>query len=90
VTAFKVEVKPSAEKFVLRQDAKTRERINEKIAKIAKDPLDLQYSKGLGGHPGMRSARVGDLRIIFQVDIDNRIITVLVIDSRGQVYKRLD
>lgn len=86
---FTVEVKSSAAKFIEKQDAKTRHLISDKIAKIAKDPLDPQHSKWLAAHGDLRSARVGSLRIIFEVDLNARVLRILVVDSRGQVYRRI-
>ena len=68
-----------------RCDAPTRDRLRTKLRKLEADPFDPQHSKPLRGRKEWRSARVGDLRILFVVDG----VTVVVssIDSRGQVYK---
>jgi mRNA interferase RelE/StbE len=89
VDRFQVEVKRSAAKFLESQDGKTQLRIKQKIEDIAADPFDPHCSKWLAGHEGLRSARVGPNRIIFSVDRAARLLTILVIDSRGQVYDRL-
>jgi mRNA interferase RelE/StbE len=89
VQHFTLRLKASAAKFAEKQDAKQRDRIKTKLDAIVADPFDSQHSKPLKGKT-CRSARVGDFRIIFEVDIQERLVVVLVIDNRGQVYKRLD
>ncbi len=42
-----------------------------------------------GKHRGIYRCRVGDIRIIFYQDIDADKLVILVIGSRGQVYKNL-
>ncbi|MBZ5622064.1 MAG: type II toxin-antitoxin system RelE/ParE family toxin [Acidobacteriia bacterium] len=68
-----------------RCDAPTRDRLQQKLDKLKADPFDAQHSKPLKGRREQRSARVGDLRVLFHVE-GNQII-VAGIDSRGQVYK---
>ncbi len=63
-------------------------RIRRELDKLAENPerRDIDIAK-LRGRPGYR-LRVGDFRIIFERDNEARIIDVLRIASRGQVYRR--
>ena len=63
----------------------TRRRLLEKLEKLKSDPFDLQNSKPLKGRNDQRSARVGDLRILFRVEALN--IIVAEIGPRGEIYK---
>lgn len=89
MTPFVISIKNQASKFIAKQDQKTQRLIKEKIERIAADPLEPTQSKWLAGHGEThRSARVGGNRIIFEVNVALRTLTILVIDSRGQVYDR--
>jgi mRNA-degrading endonuclease RelE of RelBE toxin-antitoxin system len=68
-----------------RCDVPTRDRLQQKFEKLKADPFDPQHSKPLKGRNDQRSARVGDLRILFRVnDLD---IIVAAIGPRGDIYK---
>jgi mRNA-degrading endonuclease RelE of RelBE toxin-antitoxin system len=58
--------------------------LREKLEKLKADPFDPQNSKPLKGRNEQRSARVGGLRILFQVQgLD---IIVAEIGPRGEFY----
>jgi mRNA-degrading endonuclease RelE of RelBE toxin-antitoxin system len=46
-------------------------------------------TKPLHGAGGRRGARVGGLRIVFTVDRDQRVVDVVEIGPRGEIYRRL-
>jgi mRNA-degrading endonuclease RelE of RelBE toxin-antitoxin system len=85
VDLYSVSLAKAAAKYLERCDATTRERLKAKLEKLKSNPFDPQLSKPLRGRNDQRSARVGDLRILFRVE-SNQII-VAAIDVRGQVYK---
>lgn len=61
--------------------------IREKIEFIAQDPhAEIPNALKLQGRPGYR-LRVGDWRIIYEIQQDEVIILVLKIAPRGEVYK---
>ena len=64
------------------------QRIRRELDKLAENPdrPDLDVSP-LRGRPGFR-LRVGDVRIIFERDDESRLIDVLRIAPRGQIYQR--
>ena len=37
---------------------------------------------------GKRSARRGDFRVIYEIDDDNHVVTVIAVDHRSSVYRR--
>ena len=83
---YSVSLSSTAIKYFNRCDVPTRARLQEKFEKLKADPFDLRNSKPLKGRNDQRSARVGDLRILFRVhDLD---IVVAEIGSRGDIYKR--
>ena len=63
-------------------------RVVEKIEEVAIDPYgDHPNVTKLKGREGYR-LRVGDWRIIYDLDNRRRRVTVLVVRSRGRVYRR--
>lgn len=69
-------------------DAPTRLRIKHKIDEICLDPFDIKYSKPLEG-TDKRSARVGSYRILFLVQIEERMILIAHITPRGHNYREI-
>ena len=73
-----------AEKFILSQGKTVAVRLYNAIEQL---PLgDVKRLQGKKDPPLYR-LRVGDYRVVFCMDKDN--ITVLLIDNRGDVYKRI-
>ena len=66
---------------------KEAQKIAEKIDLLANDPRP-RWNKKLKGHPGYRIA-IGIYRVIYTVNENNKTITVLDIDNRKDIYKRL-
>lgn len=75
-----------AAKYIKSLDATTRKRFKQKIADIEKDPFDLRNSKPLANRTE-RSARIGDYRILIEVDVVREIVNLVHAAPRGQVYK---
>jgi len=85
---YKIVVHHRAAKYLQRLSEKQRTRIKEALAQLAEDPFKLAGVKAmLGEWDGYRRMRVGDFRIIFWVDEDERIIYVDHLGARGDVYK---
>lgn len=79
---MKIEYKKKAVKYINSTDKNTKKRLKEAIEKLPYG--DIQK---LSGQENEYRLRVGNLRVLFTVE--NDIITVNNIDSRGQIYKRL-
>lgn len=61
--------------------------IREKMEQVAVDPFaSISNVKKLQGRPGYR-LRVGDWRVIYEINNDQVIIIVMKIAPRGEVYK---
>ena len=82
---YSVSLSATAAKYLDRCDAPTRDRLRQKLEKLKVDPFDPQSSKPLKGRNDQRSARVGNLRILFRVQgLD---VIVAEIGPRGEIYK---
>lgn len=61
--------------------------IREKLGQVASDPFaSIPNAKKLQGRPGYR-LRVGDWRVIYEINKDEVLILVLKIAPRGEVYE---
>jgi mRNA interferase RelE/StbE len=63
-----------------------RQLLVSKIEALARDPFGAANVKKLVGQPGYR-LRVGDWRVIYDVDSGRMVVRVLVIGSRSGVYQ---
>ena len=87
--SWKTEIKPTAEKSYLKFDRKTRRRIKESILELEKseNPLMHPHARPLIGKlRGDYRLRVGDWRVLFTPDKDQKIIYVYAILPRGDAY----
>jgi mRNA interferase RelE/StbE len=70
-------------------DDKTKRRMLDRIAELADAPYDPKLSIKLTNQGGLRKSRVAGWRIIFLVDDETKTLSVVTIERRGQVYKRM-
>ena len=78
-----------AQRDLDRLDKPTQQRIVKRLEQLAENPYDPRFSAPLAGHEGLRKSRVGAWRIILQVQDEQFIVFVVIIERRGQVYKRI-
>ena len=71
-----------AEKYLNKLDSKTRARVIAGIEKIPAGDIKLYKT-----NPEYSRLRIGDYRILFKWLSDNQIF-VLLVERRGQVYKK--
>ncbi len=86
--SYEVRVARQAEGYFNRLDRQVHARMLRRLNQIAQDPYG-PYTKSLVNAASLRSARVGDWRIIFAVDNDKQIVDVSAIGPRGGIYRRL-
>ena len=60
--------------------------VRDAIHALADDPRPRQ-SKQLRSRAGQRSRRIGDYRIIYTIDDDARVVTIVRIRHRRDVYR---
>jgi mRNA interferase RelE/StbE len=87
--SWKIEVKPTAEKYYLKLDKKTRTRMKETLRELENTDDSLL-------HPNVRALtgklrgdfrlRVGKYRILFTPHIQEKILYVFAIVPRGGAY----
>jgi len=77
-----------AAKYYQGLDPKKSQRINQAIAKIIENPLEGPHVKKLrGSYEGKYRYAVGNLRIVYEVDLDKQVVLIEAIGPRGDIYK---
>jgi mRNA interferase RelE/StbE len=86
--SFKVQFKPAVQKDFRRIPQKTLSRILESIEGLTKIPFPVQAIK-LAGSDRLYRIRVGDYRIIYEVETETGEIMVHYVRHRREVYRSL-
>jgi mRNA interferase RelE/StbE len=84
---YRVVLTRETEKILDRLDRPTEQRIRARFVQLADDPFDPRLSAPLTERAGIRKSRVGGWRILFIADREARVVHVVTLDTRGQVYK---
>ncbi len=85
---YRIEVKRSAAKELKKIPKADRKRISDKIDSLAENLPDPDISKLKGNNPFHR-VRVGDYRIIYEIQNDTLVILIIKIGHRRDIYKSL-
>ncbi len=85
--SYTVLVKPSAEKEMDRLPSSVFDRITAAILKLASEPRPRGCRK-LRGRDEYR-LRCGDYRILYAVDDDHRVVEIMSVGHRREVYRDL-
>ncbi len=81
---YRIELQKAARKFIEKQDKQQRLRLYKAIYMLPHG-TDIRRLAGTK----MYRLRVGDFRILYEIDNGVYKINVINIDNRGQVYKNL-
>jgi len=87
VPDYRLEIKPSAERDLDRLDNAIFDRVDAKLVLLADNPRPTG-SKKLKGRRDVWRIRVGDWRIVYSIDDRARIVTILRVAHRRDVYDR--
>ncbi len=91
--AWKVEFKKETFRFLTRQDKETQERIRSSLKLLLEylgkgifpfREMDIRRLKGK--RKGFMRLRIGKVRVILKIDVENKTIRIYTIDYRGNVY----
>ena len=86
MSRYAVEFRPAATRDLKRLDRDVAERVRGAVALLAVDPRPPQ-ARALRGRPGYR-LRLGDYRVIYNIDDDVLVVVVVRLGHRRQVYDR--
>jgi len=84
---FVQDIPSKAEKYLKKQDTKTRKRIKDAIEKLSWFPTDGVIR--LECEEEIYRIRVGDFRVTFQYDWDKRYIHIRSVFHRGNEYRKM-
>ncbi len=87
MNSYDIQWKKSAEKDLLGIDYKQIPRIIKSIESLAKNPLSKQYRK-LQGTENFYRIRVGNYRVIYQVDNQANILIIYYVRHRREAYRK--
>ncbi len=88
MASYKVTLKPSVEKDLRRMPKGVIRQVFKRIESLARDPLPRQSLK-LTASERLYRLRVGDYRIIYEVDAEAREVTVHYVRHRREAYRGL-
>jgi mRNA interferase RelE/StbE len=83
--SYSISIKQSAFKALAKIDVPQRKRLIEAIDKLKTNPAAGSVLKG--EFSGLRRIRIGDYRIVYEVQDDKLIILVIRIAHRCEVYR---
>ncbi len=84
---FNIEFNNQPEKFLNKCDLTLQRRIIKKLKELAINPV-LHDSKKIEGSKNIAfRIRVGDCRILYEIDYEKNEIGIFKIDKRSNVYK---
>jgi mRNA interferase RelE/StbE len=86
--SYRIEIKNSAAKSLKKIPKADRKRIVEKIDSFAENLPNPDTTKMRGNSP-FHKARVGDYRIIYEIQNDILVILVVKIGHRKDIYRNL-
>ena len=88
MASYSILFKPSVEKDFRRLSKESVPRLTQKIEDLKVDPFPHQSEK-LSGAERLYRIRVGDYRVIYEVDTHLKQITIQYVRHRREVYRTL-
>jgi mRNA interferase RelE/StbE len=86
--AYRLEFVSSAQREFLRLPLAVRTRLDPHLLGLAQDPRPRGV-KAMAGHKGLFRIRVGDYRILYEIDDTDHVVTVTRVRLRGSAYRGL-
>ena len=84
---YRVEFKPSVQKDLRALPRPMVTRVLDYIEKLAEEPMPRESLK-LTGAERLYRVRVGDYRIVYEVDVDDRLVLIHYVRHRREAYRR--
>jgi mRNA interferase RelE/StbE len=83
--AYRLEIKRSAEKEIRALPREAATRVVDAIRELGREPRG-PGSRKLAGADGYR-VRVGAYRVLYAIDDDARVVTIVAVGHRHEVYR---
>ncbi len=87
MASYEIQWKHTAEKDLRGIDRQFISRILDVINSLSDDPFPSQHRKLQGSESSYR-IRIGDYRVIYQTDIENKIIVIYHVRHRKDIYRK--
>lgn len=87
VPVYRVEIEPAAQRDLDRLATTLYERVTGRLAELAEEPRPHGVTKLT--HVGAYRLRVGDHRVVYEIDDRARTISVTRVRHRREVYRKL-
>lgn len=84
--SYRVELTPAAQRQIKKLSADSRQRIVVAIEALAADPRPITVKK-MQGEENLYRVRLGDYRIIYQIQDKALLVTVVRVGDRRDVYR---
>ncbi|KAB0670374.1 type II toxin-antitoxin system RelE/ParE family toxin [Oryzomonas sagensis] len=85
---FSILLKPSVEKDLRKLPASVVRQVFEAFERLAEDPA-VPPDRKLSGTERTWRHRIGDYRIVYELDLANRTVIIHYVRHRREVYRRL-
>jgi len=85
-SGYKLTYHKEAVKFIAKQEKSIQERIVQGLNGLLSIPPSGDI-KPMKGYVGLYRFRIGTLRVLFEINYNEKVIYIRAIDSRGGVYK---
>ncbi len=83
---FAIRLARRAQRYYERLPADLAARLDQSFARLRENPFEGDI-KRIQGREGVYRLRVGDLRVLYTVNLDKRLIEVAAILPRGEAYR---
>ena len=87
VPIFKIALSKEALKYYKKVSINTAAKLDKCFVSLESEPIQGSNIKPLSGLAGKYRYRVGNLRVIYEVNIVDKIVYIMAILPRGQAYK---
>jgi len=85
-TQYRVELIPAARRQLRKLDQKVAQRVLPAIEDLKSEPRP-PGCRAMTGQPGRWRIRVGDYRVVYQIDDDIVLVLVVIIAHRKEAYR---
>jgi mRNA interferase RelE/StbE len=86
---YRVEFLPEAAEDVARLDRAVAQRVFRKLRWLAENLDSLRPEPLSGSLAGLMKLRVGDYRVVYQIDHERNVLTIFLVGHRREIYQRL-
>lgn len=86
---YAIEFLPRARRQFLHLPRDIQVRIDRELERLQQDPFHPGTTALQGGLRPYRRSRVGDYRVVYEVERGRLVVTVVEVDRRAIVYQRL-